>query len=534
MNVKTDSLSLYEHLYRLRRELTPCGLNAARLIETALKFLHREIGVTSASVFLVGERGDTLKEVLRLGPSGDIDPGGREEPLSEGSAMYYLLAGEQDVEVVSAASGEDGLQTLLVNLNSKSCHRDSLSAKPTIRWNPRFQGILEVTSHACLDKALLQGCAEELGEWLGLTVLGESIQRQSTQIQSFSELSWLFVTSLRLEDRLRLILEGIQKLFGFDRIRLYLVDASGLVLGGELEADLDRSIQPINFETYPINVGEFRGLVEILWQNLRHDPWARILEQSLSNHDKVLYLPLKVQNKEIGVLVVDNLISQEPISQQVRHFLQSFAGQIALAVDNARLFAKVEQYSLYDTLSSLPNRRYFEQRFNEELYRAYRHSQGFALCLMDLDFFKEINDTFGHQMGDRAIEAVGQAVKSAIRQSDFAARWGGDEISILLGETNEQDACAVAGRILQAIREIRLIYPSDPPKEIRLTASMGIALYPKDGSNLEALMNNADQALYHMKFRGRNGFIFFSQISEPNSQIAQLSQPANGASQLLS
>ncbi|MEK6544731.1 MAG: diguanylate cyclase, partial [Elusimicrobiota bacterium] len=299
-----------------------------------------------------------------------------------------------------------------------------------------------------------------------------------------------------------------------DRIKLYLADLNSDQLKGELAVDITRKVNPIHNEHYPVERATTRSMVETLWRNLRLDPWSRILEHSLVNHDKVLYLPLKIQAKEIGVLVIDNILSQTSIPAPIRNQLQSFAGQLALAVDNARLFSEVERLSLYDTLSLLPNRRYFKQRFQEELYRSQRSKAPFALCILDIDFFKEINDTYGHQIGDRAIACIGAAVNQVIRQSDFAARWGGDEVVILLGLTAAGEVSMVADRILKAIRDISIEYPADPPKNIKITASMGIAVYPEDGSDLESLMATADKALYHTKFTGRNGYTLASQVPD--------------------
>ncbi|MBI4064374.1 MAG: sensor domain-containing diguanylate cyclase [Elusimicrobia bacterium] len=502
----------YAYLHRLRRELRASGLNRNKLLTTALKFFHREIGAFSGSVFLMGEHRESLHEILRIQPTGEIEPGQNEEPLWEGGLAHAVLYTEPGYYILPDPE-DTGRQTLLLRLRAESSFGALISREPGESAR-RAQGIVELTLDTEVDWELLNGCMEELGEWLELSLLDERLNRQSGQIESFGELSWLFVTSLRIEDRLRLIMEGIQRLFGFDRVRLYLSDALGLSLIGEIEVDLGGKVHSLAHEKYPRAPDESRSLVEILWASLRQDPWARILEHSLANHEKVLYLPLKIQTKEIGVLVVDNLISQETIPRESRNLLQSLTGQIALAVDNARLFSEVEKLSLYDSLSHLPNRRYFEQRFREELYRASRRGGNFALCLLDLDFFKEINDVFGHQMGDAAIRGVGQAVNSVIRQSDFAARWGGDEVAILLGDTQREDALLVAGRILEAIRAIKLVYPADPPKPIHLTASLGIAFYPGDGADLETLTAAADRALYHVKFRGRDGLALASEITQ--------------------
>ncbi|HBW22948.1 MAG TPA: hypothetical protein DEF68_06165, partial [Elusimicrobia bacterium] len=117
--------------------------------------------------------------------------------------------------------------------------------------------------------------------------------------------------------------------------------------------------------------------------------------------DCVLYMPLVVQGTTIGLLIVDNLLSQQKIEPGELAMLKSFAGQIGLALDNVRLFDKVEELSLYDELTKLPLRRYFNQRFQEEFYRAERFKQPLAVIWGDVDYFKEVNDTYGHQIGDK-------------------------------------------------------------------------------------------------------------------------------------
>ncbi|MBI4370640.1 MAG: sensor domain-containing diguanylate cyclase [Elusimicrobia bacterium] len=524
----------------LRARLRECRLDTAMLLKTTLQFLQTELKAVEAGIFLLDERRETLKELWRVRGHGAIEPGGRDDLLWEGGIMLDLLRGAAEWESVESPQSQEARIFLVRIPDVRSGNR---TAPDSSQQNVRFQGapllrgigVIEILADARTDIRQLTDAAAELSEWLGFSRLEEQIERQSRQIESFSKLSWLFVTSLRLEDRLRMILEGLQRLFSFDRIRLYLIDKTGTRLVGELEANLRRVIRRIDAENYPVTSEDRRDLVEVLLQSLRQNPWSRLLENPLDEHEKVMYLPLKVQNKEFGVLVVDNLISQVSISEQARQLLESVAGQIALAVDNARLFSEVEQLSLYDALSKLPNRRYFEQRFQEELYRAYRHRQPFAACLMDLDFFKEINDTFGHQMGDQAIHGIGQAILSVIRQSDFAARWGGDEIALILGDTTAQDVAQAAQRIMQAVRGVRLFYPANPPKEIGVTASMGIALYPQDGADMESLMASADRALYEMKYRGRNGFCLSSQAppdkaAEGPSALLPPPQTANGPS----
>ncbi|MBI5595166.1 MAG: sensor domain-containing diguanylate cyclase [Elusimicrobia bacterium] len=227
--------------------------------------------------------------------------------------------------------------------------------------------------------------------------------------------------------------------------------------------------------------------------------------------ERVVYLPLSVQGQNIGLLVVDNLLSQQTIYGEDIGLLRSFAGQIGLAVDNQRLFEEVQSLSLYDHLTGLAVRRYFNQRFQEELYRVERGGPPLSVVMIDVDHFKGINDTFGHQVGDLALKELGALIQKRLRKIDFPARFGGDEIVILLPQASAEDAANIMGRLLVDLRELRIPVPFSSAKEIGMTASIGVAAYPEDGRRAEDLLHRADEALYWVKTRGRDGVCTYQQ-----------------------
>jgi len=206
---------------------------------------------------------------------------------------------------------------------------------------------------------------------------------------------------------------------------------------------------------------------------------------------------------------VDNLISQETVAGEDIGLLRSFAGQIALAVDNARLFEEVQALSLYDSLTGLPVRRYFNQRFQEELYRVERSTEPLSIAMIDVDFFKSINDSYGHQIGDQALKKIGVVINKRLRKIDFPARFGGDEILILLPQSKAEDAAKIMERLLGDIRDIRIPVSFARAGEVRLTASIGIAAYPEDARSADDLIARADEALYWVKSKGRDGIATF-------------------------
>jgi diguanylate cyclase (GGDEF)-like protein len=163
----------------------------------------------------------------------------------------------------------------------------------------------------------------------------------------------------------------------------------------------------------------------------------------------------------------------------------------------------------HDALTGLPNRWLFNDRLSLELARAQRNRQKLAVMLLDLDYFKDVNDTLGHTVGDKLLQVVGRRLTSLVRKSDTVARLGGDEfmlISIFPGIMGEEDAARIAQRTLEAFRS-PFVFNGH---EIRITTSIGIAIYPDDGKDADTLMKNADIAMYRAKEHGRDNYQRYS------------------------
>ena len=163
----------------------------------------------------------------------------------------------------------------------------------------------------------------------------------------------------------------------------------------------------------------------------------------------------------------------------------------------------IKQMAYHDALTGLPNRRLFNDRLDVAMAHAHRNQQKLAVILFDLDHFKEVNDTLGHNVGDQLLQVVGERLTSLLRKEDTVARMGGDEFMLILTEVAEAgDADEVAQKILEAIRKP---YVFDG-HEIHVTTSIGIALYPDAGEDEDTLMKNADIAMYRAKDLGRDNY----------------------------
>ncbi|MGQ9471932.1 MAG: diguanylate cyclase domain-containing protein [Candidatus Aminicenantales bacterium] len=170
---------------------------------------------------------------------------------------------------------------------------------------------------------------------------------------------------------------------------------------------------------------------------------------------------------------------------------------------------ELRRMAILDPLTQLPNRILFYDRLNLALSHCRRHGHRLAILMLDLDFFKKINDTYGHFVGDELLKTAGERLVTAVRSSDTVARFGGDEFVLLLPEIHgDADAAQIAERILEVIR-----IPFEINQNlVRVTVSIGIAIFPEDGQDRETLTTNADLALYAAKDGGRNRSCFFSQL----------------------
>jgi diguanylate cyclase (GGDEF)-like protein len=339
-------------------------------------------------------------------------------------------------------------------------------------------------------------------------------KKYSRNIEAITELTGVFAGSLRVRDSFKRILAGIQTYFGFDRVRLYLIDEKNKKLKGELSADIRGQIKSISYEEIPLEPGAHRFADIVLGRDS-----GAFMERY---KDCVLYLPLAVQGSAIGLLIVDNLLSQQRIEQEDLVLLKSFAGQIGLAVDNVRLFDKVEELSLYDELTKLPLRRYFNQRFQEEFYRAERFKQPLALVWGDIDYFKEINDTYGHQIGDSALKEVGRVILSNLRKIDFPCRYGGDEVIIMIPQATGTEAMKFARRLLEELSEVRIPVPFSKTRELKISMSFGVSTFPQDAESREKLLEKADDALYWVKSHSRGGVALYAETAGEGKGIGKV------------
>jgi diguanylate cyclase (GGDEF)-like protein len=229
------------------------------------------------------------------------------------------------------------------------------------------------------------------------------------------------------------------------------------------------------------------------------------------------YLPLIAKGRAIGSFIV---ASKLPRAYSQRHIklLEQLASQIAMPLENSQLYAQAEKKARVDELTRLLNRRSLDEMIDSEIDRHSRYGGAFTLAILDLDSFKSYNDSYGHLSGDKLLREVGHIIKSAIRNVDYAFRYGGDEFAILLPQTSIEDAVQVLERV-----RIKIANNLDSG-DIHITSSIGLASWPDDGFSHTDIIAAADSTLYRAKRSGGNRS-YCASGTDAKSHAAEMSSP---------
>ncbi len=230
-------------------------------------------------------------------------------------------------------------------------------------------------------------------------------------------------------------------------------------------------------------------------------PPAEDLQQNIRQN--MLVEPLSDGDEKYALLQITDMTGHYTHVKQLKNMIK----EIGLEYQQAKASETISRHqALHDSLTGLPNRSLFLDRLDNVLNLARRKGDMLAVMFLDLDGFKEINDTFGHEAGDLVLQAVADRIKLFLRDSDTLARLGGDEFVLLLPRIkSEHDAATVAAKIRNEFRQTFSL----PGNEVLISVSIGISVYPGDGDDAHALINNADMAMYSVKSKGKNNYKFF-------------------------
>ena len=255
---------------------------------------------------------------------------------------------------------------------------------------------------------------------------------------------------------------------------------------------------------------EESGLNVLVWPNACNDSKITGViqytdKQILSEDKKICAIPLVCESKIVGALAIKS--TEREISLKDIEYLEQLSAQIAITINRANVYAEILKHATLDALTGFYNRHQLEVRMKQEIANAKRQQAPLCGIMTDIDFFKNVNDTYGHAVGDLVLKTIAKVIRGQLREYDIAGRYGGEEFSILLPFTEIHEAKMVAERLRCAIEsktiDISKVNPDIETKNINITISLGIYEL-KENDNVEDLIIKADKALYQAKNTGRN------------------------------
>ncbi|RKY31792.1 MAG: hypothetical protein DRP74_04080 [Candidatus Omnitrophota bacterium] len=223
-------------------------------------------------------------------------------------------------------------------------------------------------------------------------------------------------------------------------------------------------------------------------------------EADLTDYSNYTRFPLEINKVLLGYLLADGIKEEDKLKFEI------LSQQFLLGVKRSILYHELQELAIRDSLTGVFNRRYYLERLNEELRRSGKFKYNFSCLMIDIDHFKKYNDRYGHLVGDAVLKEVSKRIKENIRQIDFMSRYGGEEFSVILSETDKELAKAAAERIRKAVHEEEIkVYDEN----LKVTISIGVSTFPEDGKDSITIIDNADTALYRAKELGRNKVVSY-------------------------
>ena len=354
------------------------------------------------------------------------------------------------------------------------------------------------------DGGLLEAIGKQIGTGLDNARLYAELSESTTRLEFLNRISAALTTSMDLKTVVPAFAKEIAALQAFDRLACGFVNESGdyIEVTGYPE-DMGWGLGSV----LPV-VGSGAGLVvlnnePILQTDLLHAHRyiedMRLLEEGIRSY---VILPLNSRGRSIGVLCLGSTHTAAYDETTVAH-VQPLADSVALAFENVRLFQKTRELSITDEVTPLYNFRFFHQILERELKLVDRYRSVLSLIFVDLDRFKPINDQWGHLRGSRVLREVGFLLRAAVRETDYPARYGGDEFVVILPQTDGQSARFLAEKLRSMVEEHTFL--QEEGINARIGVSLGIATYPTEARSKESLIRLADERMYGDKEERRPG-----------------------------
>jgi diguanylate cyclase (GGDEF)-like protein len=345
----------------------------------------------------------------------------------------------------------------------------------------------------------LRTSLQQKDPWMS-NATGAETARQSQELGIFHDVAKALTSSLDLDSILQTILEKMAEYFRPDTWSLLMVDEQkselyfAIAVGTASEA----------LKNVRLKVGEgIAGHVakfgeKLIVPDVRSDKrfTKRVDQMTQMETQSIICVPLKSKLRVLGVIQLVN-VNMNHFTEQESFFLQALCDYAAIAIENARSVERIQELTITDDCTGLFNARHLYKTLEAEVYRSARFGYEFSVLFIDLDHFKQVNDTHGHLIGSRLLAEVGYLIKAQLRLIDFAFRYGGDEFVVLLPQTSKDAALNVARRLRDSLRGS--CFCKEESLNLNVRASIGLATYPHDAKSPHDIIRQADEMMYMVK-----------------------------------
>jgi diguanylate cyclase (GGDEF)-like protein len=351
---------------------------------------------------------------------------------------------------------------------------------------------------------------DKLGKDMSIADKNRKLQKElcskKKELVFFEDITGILTSTLEIDKILKLIMDKAKILIGFNAWSILLVEG----VGDELIFGKNQNKNSVKIHKFKVKPGEGiagwvvqQGVPVIVPDVLKDkrfdkkvDRFPRLKTRSL------ICIPVMIKNKIAGVFEFHYNKGKKVFSEDDTELLIKLVGYAAMAIEKTLLYQKMEDLAVTDELTNLFNIRYLNRTLDIELERSQRFGSSFSLIFMDLDYFKKVNDTYGHLVGSKLLIEVAQLILSSLRTVDTVARYGGDEFVIILPQTPLDGGFYVADRLRKSMEKKTFL--KQEGLSIRVTACFGVASYPENAKTKEELLKIADQAMYRGKDSTRN------------------------------
>jgi diguanylate cyclase (GGDEF)-like protein len=343
------------------------------------------------------------------------------------------------------------------------------------------------------------------------------LKRQLARLSLFHDVGKTLASTLDTQRILQAIMEKISDLFQPDTWSLLMVDEKTQELYFEIAIGSGAAA----LKDVRLKMGEgIAGWVAahgepVLIEDVKRDPrfTSRFDELTHSDTRSVVCVAIKGREKVLGVIELVNCLGRESFNADDIPILMNLADFVAIALENARYIQKIHELTITDDCTALYNARHLNFVLDAEIYRSSRYGFEFSVVFIDLDHFKQVNDTHGHLIGSKLLWSIGDLLKCNLHMIDHGFRYGGDEFVVLLPQTSKLDALHVVQRVRKLLNST--IYFVEEGLNIKVTASFGVASFPADGRTRKEILHMADEAMYLVKNTTRDNIALAGQGISP-------------------